>query len=307
MRTHTRDRTTIRLDALAGLFPHQVATATELIGLGLPNDEVTARCRPGGEWQHLLPGVLLLSRKPPNRPQWMQAALRHAGPHAQLTGVDALQLHGMRAVPVAGPVRVLSARPVDPSPEVGVTRIRVLPPPVVRRGFLTAPLTRAAADAVRALLPDLDAVRAVLTEVVRRGGVPVADLARALARGAEPAQQVLADLAGGVRTVPQAWARALLSDLPLPPPTWHVELETADGVALGTADAWWPEPGLVWQLTPNPDNHRLIAAGIAVAQTTPQELRQSPTTAARTLHNAHRQAANRPAPRIEATRMTTKP
>ncbi|MEU4803323.1 hypothetical protein [Actinosynnema sp. NPDC023587] len=307
MHTHTEHRTTISIDALAGLFPHQVATATELIGLGLPGDELTDRCRPGGQWQHLLPGVLLLTRKPPNRPQWVQAALRHAGAGALLTGVDALHLHGMRAVPVAGRVRVLSARPVDPTPEVGVIRVRALPPPVLRKGFLTAPLTRAAADAVRALLPDVEAVRAVLTEVVRRGGVPVADLARALARGAEPAHRVLADLAGGVRTVPQAWARALLSDLPLPPPTWHVELETAAGVALGTADAWWGEQGLAWQLTPNPDDHRLTAAGIIVARTTPQELRQSPTTAAKALHNAYRQSAGRPVPEVKATRMTTRP
>ncbi|MEV0681324.1 hypothetical protein AB0I60_32875 [Actinosynnema sp. NPDC050436] len=305
MHTNTESRTTIRLEALAGLFPHQVATATELISLGLPNDELTARCRPGGQWQHLVPGVLLLTRKPPNRRQLMQAALRHAGPGAQLTALDALQLHGLRAVPVAGPVRVLSARPVEPAPEVKVTRVRVLPPPVLRRGFLTAPLTRAAADAVRALLPDLEAVRAVLTEVVRRGGVPVADLARALARGAEPAQRVLADLAGGVRTVPQAWARALLTDLRLPPPTWHVELETDGGVALGTADAWWPDPGVVWQLTPNPDDHRLAAAGIVVARTTPHELRHSPSTAVTALHNAHRHATTRPSPLVRGTRMTT--
>ncbi len=295
---HTTDRTTISLDALAGLFPHRIATVTELVSLGLPNAEVTSRCRRGGQWRHVLPGVLLLTRKPPNRLQLMQAALRYAGPEAQLTGLDALQLHGMRAVPATGPVEILSPRPVDLTPELRVIRPYTTPPPVLRRGFLTAPLTRAATDAARSLLADQHALRAVLTEVVRRGGVPVTDLAKGLARGAEPARRILADLADGVRTVPQAWANALLSDLPLPPPRWNVVVTTSEGRPLGTADAWWDAIGLAWQLRPNPDSLLLQAAGVAVAQTTPQELRQSPTTAAKALHNAHARAQSRPRPEV---------
>ncbi|GAA1335896.1 hypothetical protein [Saccharothrix algeriensis] len=296
---HTANRATISLDALAALFPHRVCTAAELLGLGLPDAALAARCRPGGPWQHVLPGVLLLSRRPPSRPQLAQAALRHAGPGAQLTGLDALHLHGMRAVPAAGPVRVLSARPAGSTERVRVTRVRELPPPVLRKGFLTAPLPRAAVDAAKTLLPDREAVRAVLTEVVRRGGVRVAELAAGLSRGAEPMRQVLRDLSDGIRTVPQAWARQVLADLPLPPPRWNAQVATPEGVLLGRADVWWEGLGLAWQLSPHPAD-LLRAVGVVVLRTTPQELRQAPSAVARALDRAAAQARARPCPQAVA-------
>ncbi|MBB5955706.1 hypothetical protein FHS29_002287 [Saccharothrix tamanrassetensis] len=297
---HTTNRATISLDALAALFPHRVATASELLSLGLRDDELTTRCRPGGPWQHVLPGVLLLTRKPASRPQRVQAALRYAGPDARLTGLDALQLHGMRAVPATGPVHVLSAGPADPTPGVRVVRTRRLPPPVLRKGFLTAPLTRAAVDAARSLLPDQDAVRAVLTEAVCRGGARVADLCKGLSRGAEPAKQVLRDLSDGIRTVPQAWARDVLSDLPLPAPRWNAEVRTAEGTPLGRADVWWEDIGLAWQLTPHPDD-LLAATGVVVLHTTAGELRRSPALVAQSLHRATVRAKSRPRPGVTAT------
>ncbi|WP_433263759.1 hypothetical protein ACQPZF_33130 [Actinosynnema sp. CS-041913] len=294
---HTTNRATISLDALANLFPHRVTTAAELLSLGLSNEELTSRCRPGAPWQHVLPGVLLLSRKPPNRRQLMQAALRYAGPDAQLTGLDALQLHGMRALPVSGPIQVLSTRPVDPTPLLRVARSRTLPPPVLRKGFLTAPLARAAVDAAKSVLGDQEAVRAVLTEAVRRGGVGVADLAKGLSREADPTRRILRDLSDGIRTVPQAWAKALLADLPLPPPRWNVEVRTADGTPVGTADAWWEELALAWQFTANPDT-LLTAAGAVVLRTPPQELRGAGRKAARSLLHATTQAQNRSRPAL---------
>ncbi|RKT56902.1 hypothetical protein [Saccharothrix australiensis] len=296
---HTTNRTTISLDALAALFPHHVATASDLLGLGLPQEELSARCRPGGPWQRVLPGILLLTGKPPSRPQLVQAALRYAGPGAQLTGADALQLHGMRAVPAAGPVQVLTTKPVEPTPRVRAARVRRLPPPVLRKGFLTAPLARAAVDAARAS-PDEEAARAVLTGAVCRGGVRVAELARAQSRDAEPVKQILRELAEGVRSVPQAWARAVLADLPLPPPRWNVEVRTPEGVPLGRADAWWARLGLAWQLSSHPD-HRLTAAGVVVLRTTPQELRHAPHTVAQALSEAATQAQSRPRPPVSTT------
>ncbi|ROP40865.1 hypothetical protein [Saccharothrix texasensis] len=291
-------RTTIDLDALGGLFPHRVATASELLGLGLPSGELAARCRPRGPWQHVLPGILLLAPTPPTRAQLVCAALRYGGPHSLITGVDALQLHGLRALPATGPVQILVDRALEPAAKVRVTRVSRLPAPVLRRGFLTAPLARAAVDTAKSL-HQRDDLRAVLTEVMRHGGVPVAELRAGLARSSEQARQVLSELADGVRSVPQAWARAVLDDLPLPPPAWGVPLASAEGRPLGIADAWWPDLALAWQFTtahPRPD--LLKAAGVIVLHTTPTRLRQSPTAVAQDLLRAATQATTRPTPHI---------
>lgn len=188
---------TIDLTALAALFPHRVATASELLGLGLTGEDLAVRTRPGGRWQYLLPGILLLARTPPTRAQWVQAALRYAGPGAVLTGRDALRLHGMQVLPAVGPVQVLVDRPVEPTSRVRLTRTRCPPAPVLRRGFPTAPPARAAADAVRTMERP-EAIRAVLSEVVHRGGVRVAELRLLLSRGPEPARRVLAELAARI-------------------------------------------------------------------------------------------------------------
>ncbi|WP_158843047.1 hypothetical protein [Saccharothrix deserti] len=301
----TSNRTTIDLDALGGLFPHRVATATDLLSLGLPGEELAVRCRPHGPWQHVLPGILLLARTPPSRTQLVMAALRYGGPETLLTGLDALQLHGMRALPATGPVQILVNRALEPTPKVRITRTRQLPEPVLRKGFLTAPLARAAVDAARALHLR-DDIRAVLTEVVRHGGVPVADLRPGLSRGSEPARQVLAELADGVRSVPQAWARAVLDDLRLPAPSWGVRLQTAEGRSLGTADAWWDELALAWQFnTPRSRTDPLAAAGAVVLHTPPTRLRQSPTAVAQDLLRAATRATDRPRPTIKTGRHRT--
>ncbi|MFI9009683.1 hypothetical protein ACIGNX_20875 [Actinosynnema sp. NPDC053489] len=297
----TTNRTTIDLDALADLFPQRVATASELLALGLPTAELVARCRTGGPWQHVLPGILLLARTPPTRAQLVRAALRHGGPQALLTGVDALQLHGLRALPATGPVHVLVNRSLEPTAKVRATRVRRLPDPVLRRGFLTVPLARAAVDTAKALRAR-DDVRAVLTEAVRHGGVPVGELRVGLARGPEHARQVLAELSDGVRSVPQAWARAVLDELPLPPPAWSASLTTPDGRRLGVADAWWEDRGLAWQFSAaTPRTAALSAAGAVVVHTTPALLRHSPAAVAQDLLEAAARATNRRKPTTTPT------
>ena len=99
MRTCSPSGTHIQLDKLNNLFPHHVARAEELIGLGLCGSSVYRRCQPGGPWQRVLPGVLLLGNSPPTPMQRVQAALRYAEPDGVLTGRHALVLHGMRSAP----------------------------------------------------------------------------------------------------------------------------------------------------------------------------------------------------------------
>ncbi|MFI9817161.1 hypothetical protein [Saccharothrix variisporea] len=190
---HTKTRTTITVDALATLFPHQVTTAADLISLGLDHEELTDRCE-RSEWQRVLPGVLLLSRKPPTRLQRVQAALRYGGPGALLTGLDALHLHGLRTVPATGPIYILAGRPVEPAEGIKALRPRSHIEPVLRRGFPTAPLIRAVTDTTR-FQTDPHALRAILTDAVRRGGIPPADLLRLLSKRGEETRRILTDLA----------------------------------------------------------------------------------------------------------------
>src|SRR4051812_38817804 len=174
-------RTLIDLEALSDLFPHRVARTTELIALGLPGAAISARCRPGGPWQRLGRGVLLLADAPPTRSQLIAGALVHAGPNAVVTGWDALHRHGMLVPPAPGAVHLLVPhhRQVRAGPEVFAEHPIRLPDPVLCQDFPIAPLARAAIDTARRLTsPEL--ARTMLTEVIRRGRVSPARLRREL-------------------------------------------------------------------------------------------------------------------------------
>ncbi|MBP2338375.1 hypothetical protein JOF41_004553 [Saccharothrix coeruleofusca] len=305
---HT-NRATVDLDALGHLFTHRVAKVSELIHLGLSGRVLLDRCRPGGPWQLLLPGVLLLDRTPPTRWQLAQAALRHAGPGALLTGLDAVLLHGLHVLPAVGPVHVLATRRAPPVDRVRVTRARALPALVLRKGFPTAPLPRAVADAVR-FLPGHEAVRALLAEAVR-AGVAVAELRAGLRRGCEGARRVLAELDRGGpgapgrrpprRVEPPAPVRRLLDRSGVPPPRWGVPLRSAEGRALGSADAWWDEFGVAWQFRTPPSGSRALAAtGVVVVQTSARELRHAPEAVGAHLLRALAAARARPRPAVAA-------
>jgi hypothetical protein len=286
------NRTLVDLDALATLFRHGVAGTPELIHLGLTTDLLHGRCRAGGPWQQLLPGVLLLSGSPPTRWQHIQAALRYAGEGALLTGLDALHLLGLRAVPATGPVHVLvpRQRQLDVPPELCITRARRLPNPVLRKGFLTAPLPRAVLDA--ALHLPRTAISAMLEEALNTGMNP-ADLNEA---GTRPNPEVRAALAA----LPPGPGQ-LVDEAGLPAPRWHVPIHTREGIPLGTADAWWDNLGLAWLFRGPPRAARtLAAAGVVVVHTPKPQLRHAPGDATAALARAATQAQSRPRPEVIA-------
>lgn len=187
----------IDLEALGTLFDHRVAPLAALLHIGLTPPLVEQRCRPGGPWQRLLPGILLLSRAGPSRTQLVHAALMYAGEGAMLTAFDALCLHGMKsAIPLLGPIHVLAPRR---SRAMGYAALRVehtdrLPKPTIRRGFHTAPLERAAIDAIRRTksIPD---TKAILEEVSHFVGVQAlrTELALAPPRGTALARKLLGE------------------------------------------------------------------------------------------------------------------
>ena len=94
-----------------------VVTARALVALGVPESTVYHRCRDGGPWQRLAPGIILMTTGHPTTGQLVTAALLHGGRDTVLTGLeacddmvsDAAQLHSHRSTSLfptkAGPER----------------------------------------------------------------------------------------------------------------------------------------------------------------------------------------------------------
>ncbi|WP_083753601.1 hypothetical protein [Actinosynnema sp. ALI-1.44] len=288
------NRDLIDLEALSLLFPHRVALAADLVDLGLTGATVNRRCLPGGPWQRLLPGVLLLDRTAPTRWQLIQAALRYAGEGAVVTGSDALTLHGLRPMLPHGRVHVLvpSRRFVRSSASVLVERTLSPPRPVLRHGLLTAPLARAAVDAARRITSRA-VVSTVFAEVVFHKGVRLDELNTELVvgtrRGAALCQEVLHDMGGRIRSGVASLARDLVLRAGLPPPRWNAPVDDAMGNPLGAVTGTWDDMRLAWDVhafdfDPDPDSYptalkrgsRLAATGLLVLHTPATRLRSDP-------------------------------
>lgn len=311
-----RNRALVDLDRFPELFRRRVARASELIELGLGSKAVYANCRPGGPWQRLLPGVLLLSNAPPSREQLIQAALRYAGRGSVLTGHDALQLHGIRSARPGGMVHVLipAHRQVRSADTVAIERTMRLPQATITQGFPVAPLERAVLDAARRMLL-LDSVRAIVAESVHRGHIApqrlLDELTAGSSRGSALVRRVLGEVSDGVRSVAEAHARRLVAGSRLPQPVWNVTLVGADGEPLGAVDAWWDDVALAWEIDSYESQlahyaakmkrgAKLTAAGVMVMYTTPSRISKEPKAVADELRQALAHAALRPRPRILA-------
>ena len=80
----------------------RVSRTAALEKLGVRRSTIQYRCRPGGPWQRILPGVVIAQSGAPSFHQHLAAALIYADPGAVLTGACVLRLRGLRSVP-AGP------------------------------------------------------------------------------------------------------------------------------------------------------------------------------------------------------------
>lgn len=121
-----------------------VISARALRSLGVSNP--WGRCRPGGPWQRMYDGVVLLHNGPPTRDQQVTAALLRAGPGAVLTGAEACRRHGL---PASGSeIQVLVPGRGTGSDELIVERAS--PPPAFADvgGFPVVSAARAVVDSV---------------------------------------------------------------------------------------------------------------------------------------------------------------
>ncbi|MEV6855567.1 hypothetical protein AB0M89_17390 [Streptomyces microflavus] len=272
------------LSPLSPLFPrppqhlqdvtHRVLSAAQLRARGVSAAQTSAQCLPGGSWQHLLPGVYLLHPEPPSGQERLHGALLYAGRppvssrrtppepsdagfgEAMVTGLAALALYGFAAAPDLAAlhridVLVPRTRRLRSTRFVEVVRAAALPAPVRRAGVPVAPVERALADAV-AGLGDPEDVRRLLTEAVRAGHSEPAAMVRELSAAkllGRPAVEgaVEALLAEG-RAVAEARLYAMVREHGLPEPLWNVGLRLPGGPELGGVDAYWPDQAVAVEL-----------------------------------------------------------
>ncbi len=283
----------------------------------MPRTTTAARCRKGGPWQRLLPGVVLLSNGTPTRVQLRQAALLYAGDRALLTGAHALDLHGLDHSLPSRQLHALipATRRRTGSGRVIIERTHRLPEPVLCAGFPVAPVPRAVLDLARRLA-NPDQVRAIIAEAVQRGRCSARDLQIELdagsVRGSALPRRVLQEIADNVHSVAEAHARRLVRRSGLPAPQWNVPL-LADGVVLAVVDAWFDDVGLAWEIDSyeyhlSPSSYArtlarhsaLTAHGVVVVHTLPSRLHRDQQRVLDELCGAYEQAARRPRPSLVA-------
>ncbi|MCZ4096278.1 hypothetical protein C8250_013725 [Streptomyces sp. So13.3] len=266
----------------------QVVTVGQLSGIGVSEVALRKRCGPGGPWQRVLPRVVVLRRGALSAWQRCRAALAYAGypaAQAQLTGIAALALHGMREVLVPAEVRVVdvlvpAGRALRTHTWVRVHHARTLPGPELVDELPVAPLVRAAGDGVRASC-DPDWVRAVLRELVWDRGVDPAELAgelRTASLSRKPGiDETLRELAlpGRVRRPLGGQLRSLVALSGSRPPLWRPELRL-DGVFLASPDAYWAREGVALVIGPAAGPNPLDTCGLRIVRVPPEALTASP-------------------------------
>ena len=275
------------------------------------------KCLPGGPWQRLLPGIILLHNGEPTRRERAIAALLYAGPNAVITGAEACRRYGLH-VPEQFPetdvhVLVPHQHKILSSEFVTVERTSRLPDPWQREGIQLAPTVRAATDAVRRIRVE-EPIGRLLVEAIQRGRCAPQELMRELDRGTKRGTALPRRLLEewlDLRSVAEAHAKDLSRRLLVPPTHWNPEIRDASGRYVGCPDGWWEDVGLAWEIDSfdfhfHRDgyartlrrNNRYSAAGIMVVQTLPSRLRDDPVGVIEELEAAHRAAAAQPRPAV---------
>lgn len=296
-----------------------VIRARDLVELGLQETTVYRRCRDGGPWQRLAPGIVLMTTGHPTPDQLAIASLMHGGPQGVITGLHACRRHGVRRGPQLPPgvhLLVPHTRQVRNTELMVVERTKRLPVPIVRGGFPLAPPARAVCDAVRRLRSQRE-ITELVSDAVQRGLCTAAQLSVELTeggrRGSSTPRRVLQDVSAGVRSAAEADAKRLWERSGLPEPWWNARVCDADGRLLGIADAWWDDVALAWEINSfewhlAPDDYareqekraRFAAVGVNVLPTLPRRLRTHRAEVLDELKKAYASSAARPRPRVRA-------
>lgn len=225
-----------------------VATHAELREIGVPMSTITYRLRPGGPWQRVLPGVVAGHRGILTRYERRLGALRYAGEGSALTGLDALDVLGLRSRGLRRSERVHLVIPhTSQKGSHGfalLTRSRRAVGTSVREGLRVVSAARAVVDACRRE-DARDEVRELVAAVVQQRLCTVADVSEEVRlaqrqRTALP-RAVLSEVAAGIRSVAEAKLRTGFDRYGVPQPRWNFEVRNDAGELVVTLDAYWED------------------------------------------------------------------
>jgi hypothetical protein len=303
---------------LQGLVRRQdsVVTRAQALQAGISRHAISHRLKDGGAWRLLLPGVYLTLSGVPTQAQRETAALLYAGPHAMITGPAALRYYEFQQIPRRDNDVVDVLLPAR-SQRAGTGFVRVHRTAHMPRMWADGPSARRYAYPARAVvdtarwLTDLREVRAVVGDAVQNRHCAVAQLTDELRAGGTPngalLRKVIAEVAAGVRSAPEADLRDLIIKARLPMPLFNPRLYLPNGTFIASPDAWWPDAGVAievdsrkWHLSPD-DWERTMARhsdlgqyGIVTLHVTPQQLRSAPDVFLRKAANAYQAGVERP-------------
>lgn len=275
--THNTPLSPRPLHDLSGRGRLRVMTVAQLRSHGVTTSATNEQCRPGGPWQQLLPGVVLLHPGPPTSEERLHAVLMYAArergtgvpaqpgagqghatayPEAMITGLAALTLHGFSSTPPlpsldAIDVLVPRLRRLRSTGCARIIRGAALPAPEQVTGLPVAPVARALADAV-ADLRDAGIVRRLMTEAVRGAHCEPAAVVRELNQARLLSRPHVVDaveslLAEG-RAIAENRLYRMVREYDLPDPVWNVDLRLPGGPYLGGLDAYWPDQAVALEL-----------------------------------------------------------
>lgn len=273
-----------------------VATHAELRAFGVPASTTTHRCRPGGPWQRMLPGVIAGHRGTPTTHERRLAALEYAGAGAALTGLDALDELGLplHGVPVDHRVHVVVPHGCHRQSHGFTLVVRAVRLGRVseRRGLRRVAAARAVVDAARRL-DALDHVRSLVARAVQRRLCTTTELLAELRTAARQRtallRMALREVQAGVRSEAEAKVRAVFARHGVPMPRWNAEVRDGDGELIAVVDGLWDEEGVVieidsmeWHLDPasyqrtQARHRRLVVAGMTVLAVAPGDVLRDP-------------------------------
>jgi hypothetical protein len=301
-------------DALDRLLIQQldVISRCQALAVGVTDNALRHRLRPGGPWRGLLPGVYMAANGAPTTLQQEMAALLYAGPGSVITGSAALRCHYIRTeLTEIIDVLVPSTRQRRDTNFVRLHRTSRMPARIWEAGPVRYVMpARAVADAVRAMTSLRD-VRAVVADAVQRDKCAISNLATELsqgpAKGSVLFREALADVADGIRSAAEGDLRDLLAGSGLPMPLFNPSLYDKNGNFVARPDAWWPELGIAvevdskqWHTSPE-DHAKTLARGrrmaryqIVVLRFTPRQIRTQPAEVRNDIKAALHGAQGRP-------------
>ncbi|WDV51700.1 hypothetical protein PV963_15605 [Streptomyces coeruleorubidus] len=275
--THNTPLSHRPLHDVSGRARLRVMTVAQLRSHGVTTSETNEQCRPGGPWQQLLPGVVLLHPGPPTSEERLHSVLMYAArergtgvpaqprageghapayPDAMITGLAALTLHGFSSTPPLPALDTIDVlvprlRRLRSTGCARIVRSAALPAPEQVTGLPVAPVARALADAV-AELADAGVVRRLMTEAVRGAHCEPAAVVRELNQARLLSRPHVVDAVESLLAEGRARAEdrlyRMVREYGLPDPVWNVDLRLPGGPYLGGLDAYWPDHAVALEL-----------------------------------------------------------